>query len=169
DGDECHAPSIAQGSTPPLAFAHHPRRLATQISAEPEGRRCRLAGESPIVPAMPLALGLVLSLIALVVAVIALLGRSRRGEDPDFRIAALEAQVRALVARVQILEVAAGRSPAPAAAPPPEIETETVPVAPAVTPATGTGPAVMSPAAAAGEAPTPVPPAARMPLLDLEQ
>src|SRR5262249_52622422 len=123
----------------------------------------------PIVPAMPLALGLVLSLIALVVAAIALLGRSRRGEDPDFRIAALEAQVRALVARVQILEVAAGRSPAPAAAPPPEIQPGPVPAAPAVTPAPGTGPAVMSPAAAAGEAPTPVPPAARMPLLDLEQ
>ena len=92
---------------------------------------------------MPLALGLVLSTIALVVAVVALLGRSRRGEDPDFRIAAREAEMRALVARVQALEVGAGRGPAPAAAPPPAIETAALP------------------AATAPEAPVPVPSTAK--------
>ena len=100
---------------------------------------------------MPLALGLVLSTIALVVAVVALLGRSRRGEDPDFRIASLEAEMRALVARVQALEIGAGGGPAPAAAPPPAIETAALP------------------AATAPEAPVPAPSAAKPLALDLEQ
>ena len=100
---------------------------------------------------MPLALGLVLSTIALVVAVVALLGRSRRGEDPDFRIAALEAEVRALVARVQALEVGPGRGPAPVAAPPPAIAT------------------AAPPAATAPEPPVPAPSAAKPLALDLEQ
>jgi len=112
---------------------------------------------------MPLALGLVLSMIALVVAVIALLARSRRGEDPEFRIAALEAQVRALVARVQGLESGAGRGPV---APPPSIVTEPVPVAPVTAPVMESVPP--APTTASADAATP-PPVARPPALDLEQ
>jgi uncharacterized membrane protein len=123
------------------------------------------------VPAMSLALGLVLSMIALVVAVIALLARARRAEDPEFRIAALEAEVRALVARVLALETTGGRAAAPAAAPPPAIVTPTVPV----TPVPSAEPAPLGPAAIAEPAATgepsaiPSPPAARKPALDLEQ
>lgn len=118
-------------------------------------------------PAMPLALGLVLSLVAFVVAVIALLARSRRAEDPEFRIAALEAEVRALVARVMTLEAGGARGPAPAmaVAPPPTVATETIPVAPATPSAS-----VPLPPVTAEPAGTPSPPAAaKSPALDLEQ
>lgn len=112
---------------------------------------------------MPLAFGLILSAIAIIVAVVALRPRSRRGEDPEFRLAALEAEVRALVARVQTLEGGAGRGPVPATAPPPTVASEAVPVTPVMV----TESAPPAPAAAAAE--TAPPPAAPRPALDLEQ
>jgi uncharacterized membrane protein len=123
---------------------------------------------------MPLAFGLVLSMIALAVAVVALLGRSRRGEDPDFRMASLEAQVRTLIARVQILEIGAGHGSAPATAPPPAVRTETVAVGPvpdaaAVAPLTVTGTAPVGPPATGPEHSALGPAAAKAPALDLEQ
>ena len=75
-------------------------------------------------PAMSLALGLLLSMVALVASVIALLARARPApERTDGRVAALEAQVRALLDRVRALEGAADHARAPAAPPfPPPAE-----------------------------------------------
>jgi uncharacterized membrane protein len=67
---------------------------------------------------MSLALGLLLSMVALVASVIALLARTRAPEGVDGRVAALETQVRLLLARVRALEEAADPARAPAAAPP---------------------------------------------------
>ena len=121
-------------------------------------------------PAMSLALALILSMIALVVAVIALLARPRRAEDAGFPLAALEAEVRALVDRVRALEsggpgVVSAATPEPTAAPvptvvpavvpPPSIVTEQVPVAPV--------------AAVVGPPAPPVQPIPKPPALDLEQ
>jgi uncharacterized membrane protein len=83
---------------------------------------------------MSLALGLLLSMVALVASVIALLARARTApEGADGRVAALESQVRLLLDRVRALEEAAdqGRAPAavlptPAEAPAPEVVTAPV-------------------------------------------
>lgn len=104
-------------------------------------------------PSMLPVLGLILSALALVAAVLALWSRLRRGEDPEFRIAALEAEVRALVARVQRLEGPAPGAPVHETAPPPTIATESVPVTPVI---------ASEPAARPPGAP-------RHPALDLEQ
>lgn len=108
-------------------------------------------------PAMSLALGLLLSMTALVASVIALLAaRTRRTpEGADGRIAALEAGLRALLDRVQTLERAAARAPVgsdalpPPAVPEPSVAPRGVDLAP----------------------PLPAPPASQpaAPSLDLEQ
>ena len=83
---------------------------------------------------MSLALGLLLSMVALVASVIALLARARAApEGADGRVAALESQVRLLLDRVRALEEAADQARAPAAvlptpaeAPAPEVVTAPV-------------------------------------------
>ena len=83
---------------------------------------------------MSLALGLFLSMVALVASVIALLARARTApEGADGRVAALESQVRLLLDRVRALEEAADQARAPAAvlptpaeAPAPEVVTAPV-------------------------------------------
>ena len=65
---------------------------------------------------MSLALGLFLSMVALVASVIALLARARTApEGADGRVAALESQVRLLLDRVRALEEATDQARAPAA------------------------------------------------------
>jgi len=119
---------------------------------------------------MFLALGLLLSMVALVASVIALLAaRARQAPEPaDGRVAALEAQQRVLLDRVQALEGAADRARAVAgidASPPPAVAAEPAVVPPSFEPEPARAPApVMSP--------TPVtasPPAPARPPLDLEQ
>src|SRR6266481_892205 len=83
---------------------------------------------------MSLALGLLLSMVALVASVIALLARARSApEGADGRVAALESQVRLLLDRVRALEEATDQARAPAAvlptpaeAPAPEVVTAPV-------------------------------------------
>src|SRR6266404_1854847 len=83
---------------------------------------------------MSLALGLFLSMVALVASVIALLARARTApEGADGRVAALESQVRLLLDRVRALEEATDQARAPAAvlptpaeAPAPEVVTAPV-------------------------------------------
>src|SRR6266436_6351684 len=83
---------------------------------------------------MSLALGLFLSMVALVASVIALLARARSApEGADGRVAALESQVRLLLDRVRALEEATDQARAPAAvlptpaeAPAPEVVTAPV-------------------------------------------
>jgi uncharacterized membrane protein len=83
---------------------------------------------------MSLALGLLLSMVALVASVIVLLARARAApEGADGRVAALESQVRLLLDRVRALEEAADQARAPAAvlptpaeAPAPEVVTAPV-------------------------------------------
>jgi len=85
---------------------------------------------------MSLALGLLLSMVALVASVIALLARARAApEGADGRVAALESQVRLLLDRVRALEEAADQARAPAAVLPtpaeaPAPEAVTAPVGP---------------------------------------
>ena len=85
---------------------------------------------------MSLALGLFLSMVALVASVIALLARARAApEGADGRVAALESQVRLLLDRVRALEEAADQARAPAAVLPtpaeaPAPEAVTAPVGP---------------------------------------
>ena len=115
---------------------------------------------------MSLALGLFLSMVALLVSVIALLAaRARTTPDrADGRVAALEAQLRGLLDRVRALEGAAGRDRAPVAtdASPPAAEPAIGPV-PLVEAAPPASPFASPPAGAA----SPAPPA--RPALDLEQ
>lgn len=67
-------------------------------------------------PAISLALGLLVSMVALVASVIALLARGRAvPEGADGRVPALETQVRLLLDRVRALEDAADRAGPPAA------------------------------------------------------
>ncbi|HWO04793.1 MAG TPA: DUF2339 domain-containing protein, partial [Methylomirabilota bacterium] len=83
---------------------------------------------------MSLALGLFLSMVALVASVIALLARARTApEGADGRVAALESQLRLLLDRVRALEEATDQARAPAAvlptpaeAPAPEVVTAPV-------------------------------------------
>ena len=115
---------------------------------------------------MSLALGLFLSMVALLVSVIALLAaRARTTPDrANGRVAALEAQLRGLLDRVRALEGAAGRDRAPVAtdASPPAAEPAIGPV-PLVEAAPPASPFASPPAGAA----SPAPPA--RPALDLEQ
>jgi len=119
---------------------------------------------------MFLALGLLLSMVALVASVIALLAaRTRQApERADGRVAALEAQLRVLLDRVQALEGAADRDRTAAgidASPPPAVAAEPAVVPPPFEPEPVRAPApVMSPAPA-----TASPPAPARPPLDLEQ
>jgi len=122
------------------------------------------------VPAMSLALGLLLSMVALVASVIALLARARAvPASADGRLAALEAQVRALLDRVQALEGAADHARAPAAAfptpveaPPPEVVTAPIDLEPAFA-------ATELRASTGPSAPTASPPLPPPPSLGLEQ
>lgn len=87
---------------------------------------------------MSLALGLLLSMVALVASVIALLARARTvPEGADGRVAALETQVRLLLDRVRALEDAAGQARTPttvgpmlAEVPAPEVATAGVALEP---------------------------------------
>ena len=87
---------------------------------------------------MSLALGLLLSMVALVVSVIALLARARSTPaGADGRLAALETQVRVLLERIRALEEAADHAgaraatlPTPAAAPAPDLVTAPVELEP---------------------------------------
>ncbi len=119
---------------------------------------------------MSLALGLLLSMVALVASVIALLARARAPEGADGRVAALETQVRLLLDRVRTLEEAAhparaaAAAPPPVAAPPPEVVTASVDLAPpfeAAPPRTFAEPAIPT-----SSPPPPMPP---RPSLGLEQ
>jgi uncharacterized membrane protein len=117
---------------------------------------------------MSLVLGLLLSMTALVVSVIALLAaRTRRTpEGPDGRIAALEAGLRAVLDRVQTLERGAARAPAGSAALP-----APVPEPPAVPePVVASRPVdVPPPSAEPGPTALRVPVPSASPSLDLEQ
>ena len=118
---------------------------------------------------MSLALGLLLSMVALVASVIALLARARTvPEGADGRVAALETQVRLLLDRVRALEDAAGQARTPTAVGPMRAEVpapEVVTAAVALEPPFGATPlqAFMGPS-------TPSPPlASPRPSLGLEQ
>lgn len=131
-------------------------------------------------PAMSLALGLVLSMVALVASVIALLSRTRQASDgTDARLANLEAHLGALLTRVQSLERAVSRRPDPgglASPEPPAPMAEPAAVAPPddmAAPVPASEPVPLSapiapppePAAPVASAPPPPPPAS----LGLEQ
>lgn len=113
--------------------------------------------------ALSFVLGLLLSMVALVLSLIALLGaRGRRAPDGgDRRVAALEEQVRDLLGRLQVLERADARAGPPASAP----GLEAAPGLPLAAPPPAS---LEPPLPSAPEAPVPplLPPAR---FLDLEQ
>jgi uncharacterized membrane protein len=119
---------------------------------------------------MLLALGLLISMVALVASVVALLGARARPapERADGRVAALEAELRGLLDRMRVLEGAAARDRAgagSAASPPLAAAAEAVPGPPDLGPEPVTPPAPLAlPPLRPGAPPSPAGPA-----LDLEQ
>jgi uncharacterized membrane protein len=126
--------------------ARFPLAHERQITTEAHRRWCRLAAEALTTVFATLVLGLVVSMAALVLSLVAVLAaRAHRGpHDVGPRLAAIEEQVRELSRR------------AGATAPPPPAPIDVVPASPVVPPAIDPSPA-------------PAPPAARPPALDLEQ